>query len=191
MMQTPGDNAVSRSAQAPDDPAARILAVAAGPTAVVTAPARIHQQVFPARADQVRQARAFLRTALEGCPQADDAVLCISELASNSVLHSNSRKPGGTFTVRAEIHQGDYLHVEVEDDGGPWQEPPRRDGRPHGLDIIRELADDHGTDGDARTGRVVWARLDWPASGRQPAPGPATAAPSRPAAATAMTGNRP
>jgi anti-sigma regulatory factor (Ser/Thr protein kinase) len=88
-------------------------------SAVVTAPARTHHQVFAARADQVRQARNFLRAALEGCPQADDAVLCISELASNSVLHSNSSKPGGTFTARAEVQHGDYVHIEVEDNGGP------------------------------------------------------------------------
>jgi hypothetical protein len=77
--------------------------------------------------------KRFLRAALEGCPQADDAVLCLSELASNSVLHSNSRKPGGTFTVRATSYEGDYVYIEVEDHGGPWQEPARRGGRPHGL----------------------------------------------------------
>ena len=55
---------------------------------------------------------------LAGCPAADDAILCLSELASNSVLHSNSRKPGGTFTVRVTSHEGNYVHIEVEDNGG-------------------------------------------------------------------------
>jgi hypothetical protein len=41
-------------------------------------------RIFPARADQVREARAFLRAALDGCPAADDAILCISELAANA-----------------------------------------------------------------------------------------------------------
>jgi serine/threonine-protein kinase RsbW len=147
---------------------------------VAPAPLRTFDMVFPAVPAQVGQARRFLRAALEGCPQADDAVLCLSELASNSVLHSNSRKPGGTFTVRATSYEGDYVYIEVEDHGGPWQEPPHRDGRPHGLDIIRALAADCGTDGNALTGWIAWARLDWPASARPPAPGPATAAPSRP-----------
>jgi hypothetical protein len=84
-----------------------------------------------------------------------DALLCLSELASNSVLHSNSKKPGGTFTVRAEVHDGDYLWLGVEDSGGPWEERDHRDGRSHGLDIVRALAADSGRDGNPVTG---WAR---------------------------------
>ena len=67
-------------------------------TAVATQP-RKHEQVLPARPDQVRVARAFLAATLAGCPAADDAILCASELASNSILHSDSKKPGGTFTI--------------------------------------------------------------------------------------------
>jgi hypothetical protein len=51
---------------------------------------------------------------------ADDVILCVSELAANAVLHSNSRRPGGTFTVRIESCPGAYIRIEVEDDGGPW-----------------------------------------------------------------------
>jgi hypothetical protein len=39
-----------------------------------------------------------------------------------AALHSGSRLPGGQFTVRAEIHPGDYVWIEVEDNGGPWLE---------------------------------------------------------------------
>jgi two-component sensor histidine kinase len=87
----------------------------------------------------------------------------LSELASNSVLHSASRRPGGAFTVRAEVRHGDHVRVEVHDEGGPWAE--RRgtgDGRLHGLAIVRSLAADSGTDGNALTGWIAWARLDWP-----------------------------
>ena len=49
---------------------------------------------FPARPEQVGQARKFLAAALGGCPATDDAVLCLSELVGNSVLHSASRRPG-------------------------------------------------------------------------------------------------
>ena len=122
-------------------------------------------RVFQARADQVREARTFLRAALDGCPIADDAVLCISELATNSCLHSDSRKPGGTFTVRAEVHHGNYVWIEVEDNGGPWNQHPHRDSHPHGLDIVAALAADSGIDGDPITGWAVWARLDWPPPG--------------------------
>ena len=97
-----------------------------------TSPPRTRSGVFPARPDQVREARKLISAALEGCPAAGDAILCISELAANSCLHSASRKTGGTFTVRTEIHEGDYVWIEVEDNGGPWDQHIRPDSRPHG-----------------------------------------------------------
>jgi hypothetical protein len=130
----------------------------------VTAPPYKHHQVFPARPDQVREARRFLRAVLEGCPLADDAVLCVSEMSANSVLYSDSGKEAdGTFTVRADVREGDYAWIEVEDSGGPWDKHAHRDGRPHGLDIVVALTADWGIDGDDRS-RTVWARLDWPAT---------------------------
>ena len=105
-----------------------------------------------------------LFTHVEGCTAADDAIICISELATNAVLHSHSRKADGTFTVRAEIHQGDYLWVEVEDGDGPWDKRAHSDGRPHGLDIVGELASAWGIDGDPLTGWIVWARFDVPSA---------------------------
>jgi anti-sigma regulatory factor (Ser/Thr protein kinase) len=138
------------------------MAAGTAGAAVVATPPRKHEQVLPARLDQVRVARAFLATVLAGCPAADEAIGCISELAANSCLHSASRQAGGTFTVRAEIHEGSYVWIEVEDNGGPWDKRAHCDGRPHGLDIVGELAAAWGVDGDPSTGRVTWARLDWP-----------------------------
>ena len=57
-------------------------------------PGQTWTRVFPAHVDQIRHARKVLALALEGCPAADDIVLCISELATNSVLHSDSSKIG-------------------------------------------------------------------------------------------------
>jgi serine/threonine-protein kinase RsbW len=131
-------------------------------TTTTTAPPLAWSRTYSGRPEQVREARAFLRAALDGCPAVDDAVLCVSELAANAVLHSNSGKAGGTFTVRAEVHRGCYLWVEVEDNGGPWNGHAHRDGRSHGLDIVRTLAADSGIDGDPVTGWVAWARLDVP-----------------------------
>lgn len=138
------------------------------------APSHKYEHVFPGTPSQVRQARKFLTAALHGCSVADDAVLCLSELASNSVLHSASKNSGGTFTVRAEVRDGDYVWVEVEDNGGTWEEHSHRDGRPHGLDIIRDLTTDNGRDGDPVTGWVMWMRFDWTASAtdRQVPPAP-------------------
>ena len=116
---------------------------------------------YPGRAEQVGAARADLRLLLAGCPIADDVVHCASELAANAVRHSQSRLAGGTFIVRTEIYPGDYLWIEVEDEGGTWLEAARDPGRAHGLEIVRALASDFGVEGD-ETSRVVWVRLDWP-----------------------------
>jgi hypothetical protein len=125
-------------------------------------PVQAWTREFPARPEQVGRARKFLATALGGCPAADDAVLVVSELAGNSVLHSASSRSGGAFTVRVEVRHGDYVRIEVRDEGGPWDERPCADGRVHGLAIVRALAVASGTDGDALSGWITWARFDWP-----------------------------
>ena len=117
---------------------------------------------YPGTADQIRVVRADLRALLDGCPMADDVLVCASELATNAVLHSRSRLVGGTFTVRGKVSPGNYfwLEVEVEDEGGPWTPAAAAPQRGHGLDIMRTLADDWGIEGD-HEGRTVWVRFDW------------------------------
>jgi hypothetical protein len=106
---------------------------------------------------------AFLSTAciLDDCPRADDAILCASELAANAAQHSRSRLPGGTFTVRATVSQDHHVRIEVQDDGGPWNQGMIDPTRHHGLDIVRAVADEWGIDGD-QTSQTIWARFDWP-----------------------------
>jgi serine/threonine-protein kinase RsbW len=119
---------------------------------------RRHTGTYPAEPGQVRHARAALAGWLEGCPQADEAILIASEFATNSVLHSASRD-GGAFTLRAEVGQ-DRLRIEVEDAGGPWQGGPRDDGRPHGFDVVAAITGpgNWGVGGDI-SGRIAWALL--------------------------------
>jgi serine/threonine-protein kinase RsbW len=116
---------------------------------------------FPGERGQVRLVRAAAAPLLEGCPAADDAVLITSELAANAAVHSRSAVPGGLFTVRIEVHDGDYVWIEVEDQGGRWSPGGLDDGCPHGLDLVDALAGsgNWGIDGDD-LGRAVWARLD-------------------------------
>ena len=118
---------------------------------------------YPARPDQVRVVREFLAHALRDCPMAADAVSICSELCTNAIVHSNSSQPGGYFIVRAEIHEGDYLWIEVEDQGGPWIERDRDDEHGRGLAIVATLADDWDIEGD-ELARVVSARLNWPSA---------------------------
>ena len=104
--------------------------------------------------------RSVLRRFLEDCPAALDVLLCASELAANAVLHSDTGEAGGTFTVRAKLSPGEYVVVEVEDDGGRWIErgPGPSSGR--GLDILGALATNWGVRSTAR-GRTVWATFGW------------------------------
>jgi len=115
---------------------------------------------YPGTTEHIRIVRSDLRAILHECPMADDVILCTSELAANAVIHSRSRLPGGTFIVRAKISPGDYVWIEVEDDGGPSTPATRDSAGHHGLDIVRAIATDWGIDGD-RTTRTSWARFDW------------------------------
>jgi serine/threonine-protein kinase RsbW len=128
----------------------------------VTAPPPLAwSRTYPGTAEHVRDARRFLAGVLAGHPATDDAVLCLSELASNAVIHSNSRKPDGVFTVRAGIGHSGRVHVEVEDQGGPWAQPLHTDGlHGRGLLIVGYLARDFGVSGDSDTGWTVWFEID-------------------------------
>jgi two-component sensor histidine kinase len=123
-------------------------------------------RTYPGTADQVRQVREDLAAFTEGFPLADDLVLMASELATNALVHSRSGKPGGTFTVRAEIRAGDFARLEVEDQGGEWTgQQPDDDEHGRGLAIVAALAGDGNwtiEDGNTPGTRVIWAWLNWP-----------------------------
>jgi anti-sigma regulatory factor (Ser/Thr protein kinase) len=115
-------------------------------------------RVFAGAAGQVREARRFLAGVLDGCPAADDALLCASELATNAVLHSRSGRPGGCFTVRAARRAGS-VRVEVTDEGGPWGRERDGDGQSgRGLVIVGQLANRWGRD-EGGAGRTVWFEI--------------------------------
>ena len=116
-----------------------------------------------ANPEHIRQARADARDLLAGCPAADEVVLCLSELAANAALHSDSRRPGGTFTVRIESRPGAHIRIEVEDEGGPWLAPAPDPASGRGLEIIGALAAEWGV-ATGPAGRTVWARFNWPSS---------------------------
>ena len=121
---------------------------------------RTTEATYPGATEQIRAVRADLRAVLEDCPRADDVILCASELAANAAQHSRSRLPDGTFTVCATISP-DGARIEVQDNGGPWNQGMIDPTRHHGLDIVRTVADEWGIDGDQTT-RTIWARFDWP-----------------------------
>jgi len=126
------------------------------------APVITWARTFPAVPAQVREARRFLAGLLAGQlnpgPATDDAVLCLSELASNAVVHSRSGQPGGQFTVRIRLH-GPDLRVEVADAGGPWGSPTPNDQHGRGLTAVSAIARAWGVIDGTSGGRVVWFEL--------------------------------
>lgn len=125
-----------------------------------TLPQRNTEATYPGATEHIRAVRADLRALLDGCPRADDVILCASELAANAAQHSRSRLPGGTFTVRAVISPDCDVRIEVQDNGGPWNQGMIDPTRHHGLDLVRAVADEWGIDGDPAT-RTIWVRFDW------------------------------
>ena len=117
-------------------------------------------RVFPAAAGQVREARQFLAGILDGSPMADDALLCLSELATNAVVHSRSRERGGQLRVGVERHGG-RVRVEVCDQGGPWAPAAAHGGENgRGLLVVAQLARSWGRTGSECGGWAVWYEIE-------------------------------
>jgi serine/threonine-protein kinase RsbW len=123
---------------------------------------------YPGKTENVRTVRADLRPLLDGCPAADEALLCASELAANAALHSRSALASGEFTVRITLRPGSHVRIEIHDQGGSWTPPNHDRSQSHGLDIVDALAADWGVEGDYRA-RIFWARLNWQPSTAPPA----------------------
>ena len=120
---------------------------------------------IPGRPEHVRTTRAFVAKALgELHPSLETAVLLTSELVTNAVTHSNSRRTGGTVSVVITESVGG-LRFEVGDEGSEVGAPVVRtevlatDG--HGLFLVHALASQWGyVRGDS--GTTVWFWLAAP-----------------------------
>jgi hypothetical protein len=100
---------------------------------------------------------ANLATPINACPRQT-----VPWPVSWHVLHSNSRLPGGSFTVQAGRDAGGRLRIEVSDQGGPWDPSPDPGGQHgRGLLIVARLAADWGITGHLGS-RTAWLELDWP-----------------------------
>ena len=133
---------------------------------------------FDGRPHSVKDARAWLtaRMRIAGVPEeaAENAVLLLSELATNSLAHSPSGAPGGTFTVRAFFSPG-RLRIEVRDNGPadfplPTAPPNPEAEHGRGLLLVDALAHHWGRF-DSDHGPGMFAELRW---NTQPTPTTAT-----------------
>jgi serine/threonine-protein kinase RsbW len=137
--------------------------LAEGPAALAVA-----ADWFPGEAEAVGLAREFVAGVLgREWPGLDDALLLVSEIASNAVRHTASGEGGGWFDVLVSL-AGQTARVEIADrgsssephisgdDGGGLGADVLTGGR--GLRIVDALADGWGHRGD-ELGRVVWFEI--------------------------------
>ena len=111
------------------------------------------------RLASVRSARVFTAGVLSDdgveASVVELAVLLVSELVTNAVVHARS---GVRVTVHVDAH---WVRVEVEDQGPgrPTVRPFMRD-QPTGLglDVVKELATDWGTERRGQC-KVVWFEI--------------------------------
>ncbi|WP_084517876.1 ATP-binding protein [Microtetraspora niveoalba] len=125
------------------------------------------QADFAGKAVSVGAARAWADGLLAGHVAdevREDAVLLLSELVTNSIVHSDSgRKAGGLVTVFLAAGDG-VAHCEVIDDGSAASVPVIReacpeDGSGRGLWMVNVMADAWGVHHDDEAGNAVWFRI--------------------------------
>jgi serine/threonine-protein kinase RsbW len=121
-------------------------------------------RTFPGTPGKVGEARRFVAHLLQGSPFCDDAVVVLSELFTNAVLHTDSGKPGGLVTVQvtrwrhgvriAVTDQGSVSHPVIRGLGADGE--PAESGR--GLYLAAQLAGGL-TWHDDPSGRTIAATL--------------------------------
>ncbi|OIK05445.1 ATP-binding protein [Streptomyces monashensis] len=118
------------------------------------------QRFFDARPESVGQARFFAAGVLAdwGLPdRAEDVRLCVSELATNALVHGTA--PGHGFlvkldadeeVVRLEVHDSRRQHPEARQAAGT-------DTSGRGLILVNALADGWGVEERTPFGKIVWS----------------------------------
>ncbi|WP_431788459.1 ATP-binding protein [Streptomyces sp. G9] len=118
-------------------------------------------RAFPGLAGEVAEARHFVASLVEGHAPVDDAVLVVSELATNAVRHSLSGADGGWFMVVVGFGD-DLVRIEVIDQGAECEprlcEATDQEEGGRGLSLVAGCAKDWGVVNSADR-RSVWADL--------------------------------
>ena len=115
---------------------------------------------FAGRADQVREARVFVGRLLgPSHPCGDVAVLLVSEMVTNSLLHGGSAGPGEAVTVTV-VAWAAGVRVEVtgrKADGVPVLRRPDDEAEgSRGLRLVEELADRWGYERSGGGHATTW-----------------------------------
>ncbi|MGY0492524.1 ATP-binding protein [Streptomyces sp. WG-D5] len=117
------------------------------------------ERFYPRDRRTVPAARRFARDALAdwglaGHERAEDVSLCVSELATNALLHGVP--PGRGYQLHLSYGDG-VLRVEVHDSGGGVPRVGAGDGEGgRGLLLVAACADAWGVGERAAPGKAVW-----------------------------------
>ena len=124
-----------------------------------TPPLSSRERFYRRERRSVPAARAFAHEVLADwgvCERADDVALCVSELATNALVHG--APPGRGFLLRL-LPCGGGVRVEVHDSGHGVPAVPLDEGwsdeSGRGLLLVSELADKWGV-AERSPGKVVW-----------------------------------
>ncbi|WP_244949963.1 ATP-binding protein [Streptomyces griseofuscus] len=120
---------------------------------------RQRDQFYPRARRSVPAARRFAEWALSdwglaAWERGADVSLCVSELATNAVVHGVP--PGRGFLLRLR-HEAALVRVEVHDSGTgvPAVAHPTLDEGGRGLLLVSALSDKWGV-GERNPGKIVW-----------------------------------
>lgn len=151
-----------------------------GPPPLGTLQHMTYRDFYPLQPGSVRQARYDFRhhaTISNLAPKiAEDAEICLSELATNAVEHARDPRSRRWFHVSCGVlgSRRRYLRLGVHDvDGAHIPEIPSAPVDPldvlddesesgRGLRIVVNLATDVGVEHDPGNGKTVWCRFDLP-----------------------------
>ncbi|MEU6618088.1 ATP-binding protein [Streptomyces parvus] len=118
------------------------------------------QRFFKATPTSVQQAREFATATLTRWGRGeriDDVRLCVSELATNALVHGTVSGHG--FLVRLDA-EDDVVRLEVHDsccERPKTREATETDLSGRGLVLVAALADDWGVQDRTPLGKIVWS----------------------------------
>ncbi|MER5359154.1 ATP-binding protein [Streptomyces sp. NPDC002785] len=118
------------------------------------------EQFFDARRASVRQAREFATATLTAWghqEHLENVRLCVSELATNALLHGT--RHGHGFLVRIAVEDG-AVRLEVHDsreERPHARTPTGTDALGRGLMLVDVLSDGWGVEERVPFGKVIWS----------------------------------
>jgi anti-sigma regulatory factor (Ser/Thr protein kinase) len=114
-------------------------------------PAPMNHVTIPARPDAGAKARRVIAAWLGDHPRLDDALLAVTELVNNAVIHGGLRDGEQiTLTIASEAHgiRLTVRHIGASFRVDPLPKPSRDPEASRGLAIVDQIADRWGVDSD-------------------------------------------